>query len=192
MLRMSVKALSPALKIAAATVSTVASIGGIIGIYLTYYPLTNFNPHVVGRWNSDYSYPIAGGTLRFKGQTNLFHEGKYNVSGVITLEGKVRNQAYKYTYNVVGAGSWTADRERISITLQNLNSFAKSIEVAGMSFTPAEAEKISGTATPNLSESYPGGMSDEYDLQSITEGTVVLRATGPFGKPFTIQMHRQS
>lgn len=62
-----------------------------------------FNPDVVGRWDSDYSYPITGGVLRFQGHTNLFHEGTYNVSGLITLEGKAKDQGFKFSYDLVGA-----------------------------------------------------------------------------------------
>ncbi|WP_248746232.1 hypothetical protein [Pseudomonas sp. MWU12-2037] len=168
------------------------SLAGIAAAYVTFHPLTNFNPGVVGRWESDYSYPIQGGTLRFQGRSIFFHEGKYNVAGVITLEGTTKGQGYKYHYNVVGAGNWTADSKRMSITLQNMHSFARSIEVKGIELTPELAERVSGIPTPKLTDSYPDGMSDEYNLQSASPKALVLQGIDPFGKPFTIQMHRQS
>lgn len=186
------KKLSPAMKVLAAIVSFFGSVAGIAAIYLTVNPLTNFNPDVIGRWESDYSYPVTGGILNFKGHTNLFHEGKYNVSGVITIEGKIDEQAFKFSYNVVGAGNWTADSKRMSITLQNIHSSTKSIEVAGMDISPDLVEKLSGKPAPALSDAYPSGMSDEYGLKSVSHETVVLQATDPFGKPFQIEMHRQS
>lgn len=186
------KKLSPAMKIVASVTSFFSSAAGIAALYLVFHPLTNFNPDVVGRWDSDYSYPITDGTLHFKGRTNLFHEGKYNVSGIITLEGKIKGQGYKFSYNVIGAGNWTADNERMSITLQNMHSTTKSIEIAGIDISPQLVEKLSGKPAPELSDAYPSGMSDEYCLESVSPDSVVLQATDPFGKPFKIQMHRQS
>ncbi|MFP6831787.1 MAG: hypothetical protein VB998_08045 [Pseudomonas sp.] len=186
------KKLSPVMKIVASVTSFFSSAAGIAALYFIFHPLTNFNPDVVGRWDSDYSYPVTDGTLHFKGRTNLFHEGKYNVSGVITLEGKIKEQGYKFSYNVIGAGNWTADSERMSITLQNIHSTTKSIEVAGIDITPQLVEKLSGKPTPELSDAYPSGMSDEYSLEFVSSDIVVLQATDPFGKPFKIQMHRQS
>lgn len=186
------KKLSPAMKVTGGIAAFFSSIAGIAGFILVIHPFTNFNPDVVGHWESDYSYPITGGKFSFKGKTDFFHEGKYNVAGVITLEGKAKEQNFKYTYNVVGAGNWMADSERMSITLQNMHSFAKSIKIADVDFTPRLAEQLSGMKTPELSESFPGGMSDEYTLESISPQIMVFRATDPFGKPFTIKMHRQS
>lgn len=186
------KKLSPAMKIVASISSFFGSLAGIVAVYFIFYPITNFNPDVVGRWDSDYSYPITDGTLHFKGRTNLFHEGKYNVSGVITIEGKIKEQGYKFSYNVVGAGNWTADSKRMSITLQNIHSSTKSIEVAGIDLSPNLVEKLSGKPAPELSYAYPSGMSDEYSLESVSPEMMVLQATDPFGKPFQIQMHRQS
>lgn len=186
------KKLSPAMKIVASVTSFFSSAAGIAALYFVFYPITNLNPDVVGRWDSDYSYPITDGTLHFKGRTNLFHEGKYNVSGVITLEGRIKEQDYKFSYNVIGAGNWTADSERLSITLQKMHSTTNSIEVAGIDINPRLVEKLSGKPTPELSDAYPSGMSDEYGLESVSPDIIVLKATDPFGKPFEIQMHRQS
>lgn len=186
------KKLSPAMKTVASISSFFGSLAGIVTVYLIFHPITNFNPNVVGRWDSDYSYPITDGILHFKGRTNLFHEGKYNVSGVITIEGKIKEQGYKLRYNVVGAGNWTADSKRMSITLQNIHSSTKSIEVAGIDLSPNLVEKLSGKPAPELSDAYPSGMSDEYSLESVSPEMMVLQATDPFGKSFQIQMHRQS
>ena len=93
MLIASFKQLSTVSKVVATTVSFLGSVAGIVALYYVWNPITNVNPDVAGRWDSDYSYPITDGVLRFKGHTSLFHEGKYNVSGVITLEGKINDQA---------------------------------------------------------------------------------------------------
>ncbi|MGY3170779.1 hypothetical protein ACVWYU_000152 [Pseudomonas sp. TE12234] len=186
------KRLPPTMKVVASTMSFFSSLAGIVAVYFIFNPITNFNSDVVGRWDSDYSYPITGGILSFKGRTNVFHEGKYNVSGVVTIEGKLKEQGYKFSYNVVGAGNWSADGKRMTITMQAMHSSTKSIEVAGMDFSPDLVEKLSGKPAPQLSDSYPSGMSDEYSLESVSPEIVLLQATDPFGKPFQIKMRRQS
>lgn len=186
------KSLSPAMKVVASSISFFGSLAGIVAVYFIFNPISNFNPHIVGRWDSDYSYPITNGNLIFKGRTLLFHEGKYNVSGVISLEGKLKEQSYKFSYNIVGAGNWTADSKRMSITMQNMHSTTKSIEVAGIDFKPELIEKLSGKPSPGLSDAFPSGMSDEYTLESVSPTIIVLQAIDPFGKPFQILMHRQS
>lgn len=186
------KQLSPALKIFASLASFLSSVAGIAALYFLFNPITPFNPELVGRWNSDYAYPITDGTVHFKGLTNVFHEGRYNVSGVITVEGSVKQQPYTFIYNIVGAGSWTADSERMSITLQTINSTPKSLELSGVAIDPLLVEKITGKPLPGLSDAMPSGMSDEYKLESVAADAVVLQATDPFGKPYQIEMHRES
>ena len=183
--------LTPVMRHMVKTITILSSIASIIPVLLIYFPLTDFNPKVIGRWDSSYSYPITDGKMSFKGHTDFFHGGKYNVSGTMTLEGLVKDEKYSYTYNVVGAGNWTADNDRVSVTLLNLNSFAKSIQVAGVDFSPQMVENITGIPTPSLSAAYPGGMSDEYDLQSASAETLILQTRDPFGKFFTIELHRQ-
>ena len=186
------KRLSPAAKVVASAASFLSSLAGVAAIYIAIHPLTNCNPDLVGRWDSDYTYPITDGVLHFKGHTSVFHEGKYNVSGVITLEGKIQDQGYKLSYDVVGAGNWTADTKRMSITLQDMHSSTKTLQIGGIDINPVLIEKLSGRPSPQLSDVYPNGMSDEYLLDSVSHETVVLQATDPFGKPFSIEMHRQS
>ncbi|MNJ55861.1 hypothetical protein D3C77_513800 [compost metagenome] len=60
-----------------------------------------------------------------------------------------------------------------------MHSSPKSFEVEGVALSPALVEKLSGKPAPALSDAYPSGMSDEYGLESISQGTVVLQATDP-------------
>lgn len=185
------KKLSPALRAIAAVASFSGSLAGIVALYLSFNPFTNFNPDVIGRWYSSYSYPITGGSLYFDGRTDLFPEGKYNVSGTVIIEGKAQGEFYKYAYNVVGAGTWMADKEHMQITLQNMRSSTSFIEVAGMRLGPQLVEKLLGKPAPELSDAYPGGMSDNYNIEAVSPKIVVLRAVDPFGKSFEIKMKRQ-
>lgn len=68
----------------------------------------------------------------------------------MTLEGVVENKPYKFTYNVVGAGVWTADSERMSISLTNMKSIPKSLSLAGVNIPPELAVSLSGQPLPSL------------------------------------------
>jgi len=43
----------------ASTISFFGSLAGIVAVYFIFNPISNFNPRIVGRWDSDYSYPIT-------------------------------------------------------------------------------------------------------------------------------------
>ncbi|KPW89934.1 hypothetical protein BVY11_28410 [Pseudomonas amygdali pv. morsprunorum] len=192
MKRLNLTNLSPIFKRIGSLIAAISGLAGIAAVLLVYYPPDHQNAKLVGRWESDYSYPITGGTASFQGKTDLFREGKYNVNGIMTLEGVVENKPYKFTYNVVGAGVWTADSERMSISLTNMKSITKSLSLAGVKIPPELAVRLSGQPLPSLSDAYPEGMSEEYELQSIASDVVVLKTKDPFGKPFTFEMHRKS
>ncbi|MCP1481992.1 hypothetical protein J2Y88_004303 [Pseudomonas chlororaphis] len=138
----------------------------LISLYVVFFPLSHHNPEIIGRWETDYSYPITGGTLSFKGMTTYLHEGKYNVGGVISLEGEVKQQSFKFSYNVTGAGTWTTDDDLLSISLISLKSHPKSINLAGIDFSPELVATLSGQPILNLENNYPSGTSDEFRVQS--------------------------
>lgn len=129
--------------------------------------------------------------MRIQGLTNYLHKGKYNVSGTITVEGHVDLKPYKFTYSAIGAGTWTADSKRLSISLTNLKTIPKTLSIDDLDIPPQLVTKLTGQPVPTLNDAYPEGMSDEFALQSVTRNTIVLGATDPFGKPFTIEMHRR-
>ena len=183
---------SPIFKRIGSLIAAISGLAGILTVLLVYYPPDHQNAKLVGRWESDYSYPITGGTASFQGKTDLFQEGKYNVIGVMTLEGVVEDKPYKFTYNVVGAGVWTGDSERMAVSLTNMKSMTKSLTLAGVNIPPELAVRLSGQPLPTPSDSYPEGMSEEYELQSVSSDMIVLKTKDPFGKPFTFEMHRKS
>lgn len=109
---------SPIFKRIGSLIAAISGLAGILTVLLVYYPPDHQNAKLVGRWESDYSYPITGGTASFQGKTDLFQQGKYNVIGVMTLEGVVEDKPYKFIYNVVGAGGldW---RQRADVGLSD-------------------------------------------------------------------------
>ncbi|WP_322617463.1 hypothetical protein [Pseudomonas sp. BIC9C] len=183
---------APVTKKIGTIIGILSGFAGLASLYLTLSPLNNHNPDLIGRWETNYSFPITDGTWSFKGLTTYLHEGKYNVGGVITLEGEVKQQKFKFSYNVIGAGTWTTDRDLLSISLISLNTLPKSVNLAGIDFSPELVAKLSGEPMRNLDSSYPSGLSDELHLQSVRSDRVILLAMDPSGKPFTIELHRQA
>lgn len=183
---------APATKKIGTIIGILSGLAALASLYLTFNPLTNHNPKIIGRWETDYSYPITGGTLSFKGMTTYLHEGKYNVGGVISLAGEVKQQPFKFSYNVTGAGTWTTDDDLLSISLISLKSLPKSVNVAGIDFPPELVATLSRQPILNLDNNYPSGMSDEFRVQSVKQDRFSLLATDPTGKPFTIELRRQA
>lgn len=183
---------APATKKIATVLTILSGLAALGSLYLTVYPLTNHNSKIIGRWETDYSYPITDGTWSFKGLTTYLHEGKYNVGGVITLEGEVEQKKFKFSYNVVGAGTWTSDHELLSISLISLKTIPKSLNLSGIDFSPELVAKLSGRPVGTLDDSYPNGFSDEYHLKSVKTDHLTLLAMDPSGKPFNIELHRQA
>lgn len=169
-------------------------LAGIAAIYSGWHDANSSDPHnskFIGRWNSDYSYPISNGTFQFKGMTEYFHNGRYNVNGVVTVAGVVNAQPYRFEYNVSGAGSWTADSRLLAFTLAELKSIPKSYVIDGKEIPTALVAKIAGPSLPNLSDSYASGASGEARILSVKDEQIALEETEPTGKPFTIQTYRQ-
>jgi hypothetical protein len=183
---------SPTTKKINTVLTILSALAALISVYAVFFPLSHHNPEIIGRWETDYSYPITGGTLSFKGMTTYLHEGKYNVGGVISLEGEVKQQPFNFSYNVTGAGTWTADDDLLSISLISLKSLPKSVNVAGIDFPPELVATLSRQPILNLDNNYPSGMSDEFRVQSVKQDRVSLLATDPSGKPFTIELRRQA
>ncbi|SEQ55356.1 hypothetical protein SAMN03159444_01927 [Pseudomonas sp. NFACC02] len=112
--------------------------------------------------------PITDGTMHVQGVTNYLHKGKYNVAGTITVEGLIDRKSYKFTYSAIGAGTWTADRKSLSISLTNMKTIPKTLNIEGLDISPQLVTKLTGQPVPTLNDAYPEGMSDEFALQSFT------------------------
>lgn len=149
------------------------------------------NSSFFGRWESSYSYPITGGTFTFKGMTEYFQNGKYNVAGTITIAGTVETKAYQFEYNAYGAGSWTADSNIFAFTLDNIKTSPKSYVLDGQDIPVLLVSKLLGASAPNLSDAYASGSSGEARIVSVEKNEITLEEKDPKGKPFTIHSYRQ-
>ncbi|UII69089.1 hypothetical protein LVW35_15455 [Pseudomonas sp. HN11] len=149
------------------------------------------NQSFFGRWESNYAYPITGGTFTFKGMTEYFQNGKYNVAGTITVAGSVESKTYQFEYNAYGAGTWTADSRIFSFTLDNIKTAPKSYVLDGQDIPVVLVSTLLGASAPNLSDAYPSGSSGEARIVSIEENEITLEEKDPKGKPFIIHSYRQ-
>lgn len=174
--------------------SAVALLSGIATIYSGWHdanPSDPHNPHFIGRWNSDYTYPITGGIFEFKGMTEYFHNGRYNVNGIIIVEGTVEAIPYHFEYSVNGAGSWTADFSLLSFTLADMKTIPKSYVIDSKDIPTLLVAKMVGPSMPNLSDAYASGASGETRILSIEDDEMTLEGKDPAGKAFTIHTYRQ-
>ncbi|AIL60038.1 hypothetical protein [Pseudomonas alkylphenolica] len=177
--------------IAGSLLAFLASIATVYALILEINTSPSHNSGFFGRWESSYSYPITGGTFTFKGMTEYFQSGKYNVAGTIIDSGTVETKTYQFEYNANGAGSWTADSETLSFTLDNIKTFPKSYILDGQEIPVLLVTKLLGTSIPNLSDVYASGSSGEARIISIEKNEITLETKDPKGKLFTIHSYRQ-
>jgi hypothetical protein len=174
-----------------ALAALVTVLSGIATIYATFHEANPNNPSFIGRWNTDYNYPITNGTFEFKGMTEYFRNGRYNVNGIVIVDGTVEAKPYRLEYSVIGAGSWTADSSLLSFTLADMKTTPKSYVINGTAIPPSLVAKLAGPSMPNLSDGYASGTSDEAKIVAIKDDVITLEGKDPAGKAFTIQTYRQ-
>jgi hypothetical protein len=171
--------------------SVAAVLASVVTIYSTLHNANPNNPRFIGRWKTDYTYPITNGSFEFKGMTEYFRNGRYNVSGIVIVDGTVEAKPYRFEYNVNGAGSWTADSSLLSFTLADMKTIPMSYVIDGTSVPPALVAKLIGPSMPNLSDAYAAGASDEARILSIKDDEITLEGNDPAGKAFTMRTYKQ-
>lgn len=171
--------------------SVVAVLASVVTIYTTLHDANPNNPRFIGRWKTDYTYPITNGNFEFKGMTEYFRNGRYNVNGIVIVDGTVEAKPYRFEYSVNGAGSWTADSSLLSFTLADMKTIPMSYIVDGTSIPPSLVAKFAGPSAPNLSDAYASGASDEARILSIKDDEITLEGNDPKGNAFTIQTYKQ-
>lgn len=174
-----------------ALVALVTVLSGIATIYATFHETNPNNPRFIGRWKTDYTYPITNGTFEFKGMTEYFRNGRYNVNGVVFVNGTVEAKPYRLEYSVNGAGSWTADSSLLSFTLADMKSIPKSYVINGTASSPLLVAKFAGPSLPNFSDGLASGASDELKILMIKDNEITLEGKDPAGNAFTLQTYRQ-
>jgi hypothetical protein len=151
-----------------------------------------YKSHFIGRWTEEFSYPNGGGVqFEFKGMTEYFANNHYNLSGVIALVGTEPSKPYRFEYSVNGAGSWSADSEYLSFTLEQMKTLPKTYTVDGKDISPLTVAQFVGPSMPNLSDIYPAGASGQARIKEVEKNRIVLEQSALDGRPFIVTTHRQ-
>jgi hypothetical protein len=151
-----------------------------------------YKSHFIGRWTEEFSYPNGdSGQFEFKGMIEYFANNHYNVSGLVALVGTEPSKPYRLEYSVNGAGSWSADSEYLSFTLEQMKTLPKSYTVDGKEISPLTVAQFIGPSMPNLSDIYPAGASGQAHIKEVEKDRIVLEQRAPDGRPFMVTTHRQ-
>ncbi len=178
----------------AAAVAIVGLLAGLpaISSWLAEMRADYYKSHFIGRWTEEFSYPNAGGVqFEFKGMIEYFANNHYNVSGVVALVGTDHSKPYRFEYSVNGAGSWSADSENLSFTLEQMKTLPKAYTIDGVAIPPLMVAHFVGPSMPNLSDIYPAGASGQALIKEVEKNKIVLEQMDLAGKPFIVTTHRQ-
>lgn len=138
------------------------------------------NPALLGRWESNYRVPTPSGATTFKGITEYFRNGHYQVNGTMEITGAFAGMDFNAVVQISGNGTWTADDEFLTFTMTGRSVKGDHIQ--------------SGDQTirlPDMNKDYLPGNSDELKIVSITPQKMVLEGRDTLGNPFTIVSTRQ-
>lgn len=143
------------------------------------------NPAFLGRWESNYEYPVPGGALEFKGVTEYFRNGRYNVNGTLKFSGGDTDKPFSAVSLAQGSGTWTADKKFLTITLTGMHTEPMTFKSGGTEMPISVLQKLSGVSLPDPNKSYVPGSSDEYAIISQERQRIVLQGKDPAGNPYT-------
>ncbi|WP_260963323.1 hypothetical protein [Pseudomonas citri] len=177
----------------AALVAVVGLMAGFpaISTWLADMRADYYKSHFIGRWTEEFSYLDGGVQFEFKGMTEYFANNHYNLNGVIALVGTEPSKPYRFEYSVNGAGSWNADSEYLSFTLEQMKTLPKSYTVDGKEISPLTVAQFIGPSMPNLSDIYPAGASGQARIKEVEKNRIVLEQRALDGRSFIVTTHRQ-
>lgn len=176
---------------------------GISGAFLgnlNHFPafLSNFIPnnsaesHIHGIWLSKYSYPIAGGTIKVHGTTEYFKNNNYNFIGEIGLRINSGVNSINILYNVDGTGIWQADSKSLTIRLDDMHSWPKSVSYNDKPVDLSLLKSILGKNFPNIEENFPIGVTEDFKIVDLSEQKIIIQTDAPNGETFVIAMVKQT
>jgi len=162
-------------------------LASIAAFYPIFYPSgPEHNPAFLGRWESQYHYPIPGGTFTFNGVTEYFRNGKYNVNGTFEFSGTAADRPFSVVVLARGVGAWTADKRFLTFTLTGLRTEPGRYKSGEFDMPIPLLEKLSGISLPDINKHYLPGSSDELKIISQEPQRMVLEGKDPMGNPFVV------
>ncbi|MFK3971175.1 hypothetical protein ACI2KS_10655 [Pseudomonas sp. NPDC087358] len=169
---------------AAGLIALIASIATIYGVIHPSGP--ERNPAFLGRWESNYQYPVPGGTFTFDGVTEYFRNGNYNVNGTFEFSGDAAGKPFSAIVLARGVGTWTASEEFLTFTLTGLRTEPGRYKSGEFDMPIPLLEKLTGISLPDLNTHYLPGSSDELKIISQEQQRIVLQGKDPAGNPFLV------
>jgi len=139
-----------------------------------------FNPALLGRWESNYEVPTPSGATTFNGITEYFRNGRYQVNGTLSIAGTFAGTNFNTVVRISGNGTWTADDEFLTFTMAGRNVKGDHIQAGDQAIR-----------LPDMNKDYLPGNSDELKIISIAPERMVLEGKDAIGNPFTIVSTRQ-
>jgi len=174
----------------------VTIIAGIFSVFWNVY--TYWSPFedklrnsddFLGIWESKYSYSITNGMAGVEGTTEYFRNGKYNFVGAISISYVTKNSdAMKVTYDVDGTGTWNNDSSNLYITLTDVISSPKNLQMNEDSYDlnhPKSRELI-----PKLESVMPSNISEQYSIIAKKPTLITFELDDPKGNMFSIVMRK--
>lgn len=174
----------------------VGIIAGIFGVFWSVY--THWSPFedklrtsddFLGIWESKYSYSISNGTATVRGTTEYFKNGKYNFSGIMTINSTINNSdVLKVIYDVDGTGQWNHDSKNFYVTLTNSISHPRYLQIDNKQYDLDEPKFLE--LIPTLEDFMPANMSEQYAIINKKATQITFELDDPMGKTFSMVMRK--
>ncbi len=169
----------------------IASLCTIYAFMFPRTPDTQKTGDIVGTWKSDYSYDSGGIIVRVNGETSYFSNGKYNVNADMSFQ---PNSTTIITFATNGAGDWNINGKELITTLNTLKSTPNKMIYKGNVLGSQDfdmMERISNQKLKTIEDFTATGISQSYIIKKDGHDKKLLEAINPFGKNYSIVMHRE-
>lgn len=179
-------------------IGTATAIGAVSAVFTMYFSLypnavdTHRKDDIVGVWSSDYSYDSRGIIVRVNGETSYFSNGKYNVNAEMSFQ---PNSSTNIIFSINGAGEWTIHDKELITTLNSLKSTPTKMYFNGNMLDSKDfdaMERIFNEKLKTIEDFTATGISQSYTIKKDGHDKKLLEAINPFGKNYSMEMHREN
>ncbi|HGM6665632.1 TPA: hypothetical protein ACKQC7_002316 [Serratia marcescens] len=174
--------------------TTIGAVSAVFTMYFSLYPNaveTHRKDDIIGIWTSDYSYDTGGIIVRVNGETSYFSNGKYNVNADMSFQ---PDSTTIITFATNGAGDWNIHGKELITTLNTLKSTPTKMIYKGNVLGSQDfdmMERIFNEKLKTIEDFTATGISQSYIIKKDGHDKKLLEAINPFGKNYSIVMHRE-
>ncbi|EBK9602694.1 hypothetical protein DXW38_15305 [Salmonella enterica] len=188
-----VRKISAFLKIIGVIGSLCGIIATVFAIYAYYNPTspsTQRYDSIVGSWLSDCSYTVKGNTVRVKGKTTFFSNGKYNFHGSISIDSNAQGDHIFIDYLSDGAGDWQLYDNELITSLNSLKTKPIKLVLNNEGLDPMKIEEINNEKLPRIEESMADGKNQSYKIIKSSKSQLTLEVINEIGSNFNFDMQK--